>query len=267
MNDALLSWAWTQGDTTTQRIVLIVLSSYADDKLETAISVGLIKARAALSKQGVLNTLKRLESEGLITQLKKGNGREPSRYLINAEGSTSYTPGVKLLYPRGQAGVPQGSTSFTPAVTEGSTSFTPQDQENHPSSSYKKETIETLVTKKKYRKLFEILCEMPELFTLDKKSVDDLIDHIERNEYSDVLFLENTARDLRDLTVSYKDRSGKMVRRYKNKRGKWQVYRTIKTFRDWLKRDWNKWNETDKSSEPVTDVNKYQDQAERFGGS
>jgi hypothetical protein len=111
-----LDWATDIGvGSPTMRLVLILLANKADEKFSCYPSVRTLIAESSAARSTVLEALKRLEFEGLITrvaQYHESGAQRSSRYLLNHPDAPHLKPGPDSEPPGSRAGR-RGSHSET----------------------------------------------------------------------------------------------------------------------------------------------------------
>jgi hypothetical protein len=131
MSIALMNKVWEDGPSNrAARFVLLCLADHAsEDGTDCHPSITRIADRCALSRQGVVNALDRLEESGWITR-KKGGGRgNPNRYVLHFgadKQSTSFNKADKQSSSFNKADSEKGqpdTVNSQPHTDKGSTSL------------------------------------------------------------------------------------------------------------------------------------------------
>ena len=102
----ILDWMYDLGLTSSEVLAVAIINGYTQDGTHTChVSLSYFERRCCLSKQGVIDLLKRLEAKGVI-KAERQSGRA-TEYTLNVseegvkklDGSRNYSKGVKFLYP------------------------------------------------------------------------------------------------------------------------------------------------------------------------
>ena len=102
----ILDWMYDLGLTSSEVLAVAIINGYTQYATHTYhVSLSYFDRRCCLSKQWVIDLLKRLEAKGVI-KAERQSGRA-TEYTLNAseegvkklDGSRNYSKGVKFLYP------------------------------------------------------------------------------------------------------------------------------------------------------------------------
>lgn len=105
--------AWELTLKANDKLVLLALADHANDDGECYPSLRKIEAKTGLSKQGLINAIKRLMDLGLIEKqfrTRQDGGQTSNLYTLTLDGV------VNEVYPPSQQDVPPQSTRCTPPV-------------------------------------------------------------------------------------------------------------------------------------------------------
>ena len=103
--------AWELKLKANDKLVLLALADHANDDGECYPSLRKIEAKTGLSKQGLINAIKRLMDLGLIEKqfrTRQDGGQTSNLYTLTLDGV------VNEVYPPSQQDVPPQSTQCTP---------------------------------------------------------------------------------------------------------------------------------------------------------
>ena len=115
MSIKLMTKAWELKLKANDKLVLLALADHANDDGECYPSLRKIEAKTGLSKQGLINAIKRLMDLGLIEKqfrTRQDGGQTSNLYTLTLDGV------VNEVYPPSQQDVPPQSTGCTPPVNQ-----------------------------------------------------------------------------------------------------------------------------------------------------
>ena len=108
----ILDWMYDLGLTSSEVLAVAIINGYTQDGTHTChVSLSYFERRCCLSKQGVIDLLKRLEAKGVI-KAERQSGRATEYTLNVSEEGVKKLDGSRNL--TGQETTQKGSSFFTP---------------------------------------------------------------------------------------------------------------------------------------------------------
>jgi DNA-binding transcriptional ArsR family regulator len=127
MNAIAIAWAWSQGETTYERFILLALAQYVDEDFQCHPSVETLAKVTNSNERTVYRHLNNLKAEGLVQQIERGDSHGRAnvyRLVVDKEFIEAHREksperpktGERTGYIKGSETLSQGSNATSTVI-------------------------------------------------------------------------------------------------------------------------------------------------------